>query len=157
MTKAYTANFKELTGSTSGEEPVFLLEINHAQLASPIRLANDTQDLVSNGETFFACAFDVSLPDDIARTMPTAELSLDNIGRELVAWLEGSNGGKGAQVRMMQVMRGTPDIIESDYTLDLLGVKQNMLQIVGQLGFENLFDIPGLAATYTPDLIPGIF
>lgn len=41
----YSANFKEKTGSTSGEEPVYLLEISHSQLAVPVRVVRDNQNL----------------------------------------------------------------------------------------------------------------
>jgi hypothetical protein len=155
--KAYTANFKEKTGSTSGVEPVYLLEISHPQLVAPIRVVNDTQDITSNGDLFIACAFRVKLPDDMATQMPRAELAVDNIGRELTQWLEASNGGRGAQVRMMQVMRDTPDIIEMDVTLDLFNVRQNMIEVSGELGYQQVLDQPALTATQTPENQPNIY
>jgi hypothetical protein len=155
--KNYTDHFKERTGSTSGEEPSYLLEITHAQLAQPIRVTNDNDDIVSNGDTYIACAFRIQFPDDIANTMPRVPIAVDNVGREMTQWLEGSDGGRGATVRIMQVMRDTPDVVEQEYMLDLLNVKQNMLEVSGQLGYENVLDLPALAATYTPETAPGIF
>lgn len=157
MAKTYTTNFKEKVSNTQGEEPIYLIELNHPQLAVTVRVANDTQDFVSNGETFIACAFRIQFPDDVAQVMPRVPISIDNIGRELTQWLEGSSGGKGATVRIMQVMRDAPDIIEQEYTMTLLGVRQNMMEITGELGYENLLDLPALAATYTPENTPGIF
>lgn len=157
MPSTHTTNFKERTGSTSGDAPVYLLEITHPQLAVPIRVARDTQDLVSNGETFTAMAFDVSFPDQQAGALPSAPIAIDNVGRELVQWLEASQGGRGAKVRIMQVMRDDPDTIEAEYTLDLLGVKQTSPRVVGRLGYEDTLNLPALAATYRPDNTPGIF
>jgi hypothetical protein len=157
VTKQYTPNFKELTGSTSGEEPVYALEITHPQLEGAIRVVNDTVDLISQGNTFLACEFRVKLPDDMARQLPRAEISIDNIGRELTQWLESSNGGKGAQVRVMQIMRNAPDVIEYDITLELFNTRQNMMEVSGELGFESMLDQPALSATQTPELQPGIF
>jgi hypothetical protein len=153
----YSANFKEKTGSLSGTEPVYLLEITHAQLAQPIRVVNDTQDITSNGNTFIAMAFRVSLPDNFAQQMPRARLSIDNIGRELTQWLEASNGGAGATVRIMQVMRDAPNVIEADFTLDLLNVSQNMMEVSGELGYEDTLNRPGMVATYRPENTPSIF
>lgn len=159
----YTANFKEKTGSTSGEEPVYLLEITHSQLAVPVRVVRDTQNLTRysgsppEAETYVALAFDISLPDDISGQLPRAPLKIDNIGRELTQWLDASNGGQGAQVRVMQVMRDDPDTLEYDVTLDLLDVKQNGAFVIGQLGYENTLALPALVASYRPDNTPGVF
>lgn len=157
MANPRSAHFIDRTSSTSGEEPVYLLEIAHPQLSSPVRAVNDTQDLISGGNTFAACGFRVNLPDDFAQQLPRARLSIDNIGRELVQWLEASGGGKGATVRVMQVMRDTPNVIEADYTLDLLNVTQNVIQVAGDLGYEDTLNAPGLIATYRPENTPAIF
>ncbi len=157
MPTGHTAHFKERTGATSGEEPVYLLEITHAQLAQPIRVVNDNQDLVSNGNNFIACAFRIRFPEDLAGVMPRVPWSIDNVGRELTQWLEASDGGRGAQVRIMQVMRDTPNVIEQEYTMTLINAHQGMLEVSGNLGYENVLDQPALAATYTPETCPGIF
>ncbi len=157
MPTSHSATFKKRTGASSGEEPVVLLEITHPQLVAPVRLANDTDDVVSNGETFTACAFRTQLPDDQAGAMPRVPIEIDNLGGALVAWLDDSKGGRGASVRMMQVMRATPDVIEQEFTLELLGSKQNVLLVQGELGYENVLDQPALQATYTPETAPGLF
>jgi len=157
MAKAYTDHFKEETGSTSGQEPVYLLEITHPQLATPVRLVNDTEDLIHNSNTYFACAFRVHIPEDVSKVVPQAPLVIDNIGRELTQFLEQSFGGRGAQVTIKQVMRDTPTIIEQEYILSLLNVKQTMLEVTGQLGYENYLDVPALTALYTPEAAPGLF
>jgi hypothetical protein len=157
MPKNYSAGFKEETAATSGEEPVYLLEITHPQLAVPVRVVRDTQDLVSNGNTFIALSFDIQLPDDVQSQLPRATLRLDNVGRELTQWIEGSNGGKGAKVRLMQVLRSTPNVLEYDATLDLLDVRQNVSFIYGELGYEDTLNLPALAETYRPDNTPGVF
>lgn len=154
---SYTANFVEKVSSTSGEAPVYLLEITHAQLAVPIRVVNDNSDIVSNGDTYTAFAFRINLPDDVAGRLPRAQLTLDNLGRELTSWLDASNGGKGAQVRIMQVMRDAPDVIEYEITLDLIGVSQNVAEVTGTLGYDDTLNLAGLPITYRPDVAPGIF
>lgn len=157
MPKQYTDNFRERTGSTSGEEAVYLLEITHPQLGSPVRIARDAQDVVSNGNTYIGLAFDIQLPEDLAQSLPRAPIRIDNVGRELTQWIDQSKGGKGAQVRVMQVMRDDPDTIEYDVTLDLLNVRQNGAHVIGELGYEDTLNLPALAETYRPDNIPGIF
>jgi len=153
----YSANFREKTAATSGEEPLYLMEITHPQLEIPVRVVRDTVDLVSNGETFVAFAFDIQLPDDVAGQLPRCPIRIDNVGRELTQWLDASSGGIGSQVRVMQVMRDDPDTIEFDVTLDLLNVKQSSAFVTGDLGYENTLGMPALIASYRPDNTPGIF
>ena len=157
MPTNHTVNFKKRTGASAGEEPVVLIEITHPQLAQPYRVVNDAQDLVSNGNNYTACGFEVTLPDDVAGSMPRAPIAIDNIGGELRAWLDASLGGRDASMRMMQVMRGTPNVIEQEFTLDLLNTRMGMDRIQGELGYENVLDQPALAATYTPETAPGLF
>ena len=161
MANDYSANFKEKTGSTSCEAPLVLLEITHDQLAAPIRVVNDNQDFVlqvgSPSLTFTALAFRITLPEQMTGSLPKARLAIDNVGRELVQWIDQSNGGAGARVRIMQVMRDDPAVIELDLTLDLLNVQQNALEIVGELGYDDTLGRPAILAIYRPENTPGMF
>jgi hypothetical protein len=157
MPKDYSAAYRSRVGSTAGEEPVYLLEITHPQLGAPVRIVRDTQDLVSNGHTYIAMAFDIQLPDDLSQSLPRAPIRIDNVGRELTQWIDASGGGRGAQVRLMQVMRSDPDTIEYDVMLDLIEVRQNGAHIVGELGYEDTLNVPALGETYRPDNTPGLF
>jgi len=156
---SYTANFKEKTGSTVGEEPVYLLEISHDELAAPgvIRVVNDTQDLTHDGDVFTACAFRVQFPEDIAQSMPRVPIAIDNLGKEMTAWLDASGGGKGATVRIMQVMRDTPNIVEQEYTMLLMNTNQTIMEISGELGYDNILELPALGILYSPQTAPGLF
>ena len=134
-----------------------LLEINHESLSSPVRVVNDMQDLTSNGNLFIACPFRYVLPDDFENQLPKARLAVDNIGRDLMYWIETSAGGNGSTVKMMQVMRSRPDTIEWSISMNLYNVQVTMREVSAELGFENLFAKPAVALQYRPDNTPGIF
>lgn len=160
--KPYSANFKEQTGATSGEEPLYLIRITHPQLAVPARYVRDSQNLVITHpvhgvEEYFAAWFDVMMPDDVSGKLPRAPIRFDNIGRELTQWIDQSKGGKGAQMEVMQVMREAPAVIEADIVCDLVRVHQNPAFIIGEIGYEDTLNQPALSATYRPDTAPGIF
>lgn len=108
-------------------------------------------------ETYIAMDFDIQLPDDMQGKLPRAPLSIDNVGKELTQWLDASKGGRGAQVRVMQVMRDDPDTIEYDVTMDLLNVVQNAARVTGELGYEDTLNLPALGMTYRPDNTSGLF
>lgn len=158
MARAYTKKFKATVNSTGATEaPLLLLEIAHADLAQPIRVVNDNQDLLRDGHTFTAMAFRATMPDDSEERLPRAALSIDNVGRELTQWLELSGGGQGATVRMIQVLRSVPDLIEWEVTLDINDVRIDMLEVSGSLGFDDILNLPAIPLTYRPDVAPGIF
>lgn len=153
----YSAAARRRINATSGEAPLILLEITHPDLSAPIRVVQDTENIVSNGELFVAFDFRIDLPDDMEKQTPRASLGMDNVGRELTQWLEASDGGEGAQVRVMQVMRDDPDVIEWEATLDLSNVEMDLQAVNGLLGFEDLLNRPGVLLRYDPRTAPGLF
>jgi len=158
MPHAYTAAYKSTLARTDAPEvPLHLLEISHTGLTQPVRVVNDNQDVTSAGNLFIACPFTIVLPDDFENQLPKARLSIDNVGRDLVYWIETSGGGQGASVRIMQIMRSAPDVIEFDVTLALNNVRVTMTEISGDLGFENFFARPAIALQYRPETAPGVF
>lgn len=158
MARNYSSQYKSTLAKVSAEEaPLVLLEINHESLSSPVRVVNDMQDLTSNGNLFIACPFRYVLPDDFENQLPKARLAVDNIGRDLMYWIETSAGGNGSTVKMMQVMRSRPDTIEWSISMNLYNVQVTMREVSAELGFENLFAKPAVALQYRPDNTPGIF
>lgn len=158
MSRQYSSQFKSTLAKVSAEEaPLVLLEINHASLTTPVRVVNDMQDLTSNGNLFIACPFRYVLPDDFENQLPKARLAVDNVGRDLMYWIETSAGGNGSTVKMMQVMRSRPDTIEWSITMNLYNVQVTMKEVSAELGFENLFAKPAVLLQYRPDNSPGIF
>ena len=158
MARAYSSAYKSTLAATSAPEaPLVLLEITHPGLTQPARVVNDTQDIVSNGNTFIACAFKCLMPDDFENRLPKAQISIDNVGKELMQWVESSAGGNGAMVRFMQVMRSRPNLIEWEISMSLTNVKANFNSVMGDLGYENVFTRPAISLRYDPFTSPGIF
>jgi hypothetical protein len=158
VTRGYSAGLAtEIHATSSGDPPIVLMEIAHPSLVSPVRIVNDTQSIVSNGNTYVALAFSVTLPDEQEGKLPKAQIAIDNIGRELMQWLDTSNGGAGASVRFMQVRRSVPDTIEYEITLELSSIRATSKIVSGELGFESFLDRPAVAVRYDPQSAPGLF
>lgn len=153
----YSANARRGMNATSGEALLLLVEISHPDLGAPVRVVQDNQDLVHQGNLFVAFDFRIDLPDDQDKQTATAKIDLDNIGRELTQWLEESGGGEDAQVRIVQVSRADPDVVEWEATLDLTNVLMDVPRIGGELGYEDLLNRPGVRLRYDPRTAPGLF
>lgn len=158
MARAYSSQYKSTLAQVSAPEaPFILLEINHENLASPIRVINDTQNLVSNGNTYVGYPFKFILPTDYENQLPKAKIAIDNIGRDLMNWIESSGGAAGATIRFMQIMRSRPNQIEWEITMSLYNVQVNPMEITAELGFENLFAKPAISIQYRPETSIGLF
>lgn len=144
--------------ATSAKEPFFiLLEITHAGLTVPIRIVNDVQSLISNGNEFIALPFRMTLPDDVQGQIPQAQLEIDNVGRELTQFLESTAGGQGAKCKIMQVMRSNPNLIEFSITLDLTNMTITNEVVTGQLGFVNTLGQVSTTINFTPTTAPALW
>lgn len=158
MAKAYSAEYKSTLAAVSAPEaPLILLVINHADLASPIRVVNDTQNITSNGNTYIGYPFRFILPNDYENQLPKAKLAIDNVGRDLMEWIESSGGAAGTTVTFMQIMRSRPNQIEWQITMSLYNVSVNPMEVTGELGFENLFAKPAISIQYRPETCAAIF
>lgn len=158
MARTYSlAARRQLHTTASGDPPLVLLEISHANLPQPVRVVGDSQDLTSNGNVFVGMGFRVRLPDEVQGQQPHAELAVDNIGRELMQWIEQSAGGRNARVRFMQVLRSAPNNIEWEISMYLNNLKCTNAEVSGELGFPRLLDIPAVSVRADPQTMPGIF
>ena len=137
--------------------PLLLLEIDHADLPAPVRVVNDNLDVTFETNLYQALAFRASLPDDVPQKLPRARLAVDNVGKDLVSWLELSDGGQGATCRMIQIMRSDPATIEWEITMDLSNLSMTMLEVSGELSFDDLLNKPGVSLQYRPSTAPGLF
>lgn len=156
--RTYSSEFVSTISGISPEElPLIALEIAHAALPEPVRVVNDSQDLISGGHTFIAAPFRFVLPDDQESQAPRASLAISNIGKELMQWIESSNGAKGATVRIMQIMRSRPEVIEYETTMGLSNVSADLREVSAGLTYDNLLARPSVSLAYRPDTHPGVF
>lgn len=158
MSRNYSDEFKSTLAAVSAPEaPFILLEINHPDLSEPVRVINDMQNITSNGNLYIACPFRCILPDDYDGQLPKARLSIDNVGRDLMYWIDSSNGGQGSTVKFIQIMRSRPNQIEWEITMNMYNVNVTMHEISAELGFDNLFSKPAISMQYRPDNSMGLF
>lgn len=60
-----------------------LLEITHPDLATPIRLVNNTSDITSSSNVYAASAFSLQMPSQIPDGEPTAAIEIQNVDRQV--------------------------------------------------------------------------
>lgn len=158
MPKSYSESWNKTVNSISADEfPLVLMEIDRDDLSVPIRLVNDHDDIVHNGNTFTAMPFRVGLPDEPEQGLPRASLAIDNVGKALTSWIENADWSLPTTANLIQVMRSSPDVAEWSVVMDMTDVAMTSLEVTARLGFEDLFASSGVNLKYTPHTSRGLF
>lgn len=95
-----SAAIKEAYASAPADEIIYhTLEFRHPDFATPIRVVRDVADLTATLEaaapldpstavTFVGFAFDFSMPELGRAASPEIVISIDNVGREIMGYLD---------------------------------------------------------------------
>lgn len=145
-----------LTAQETEEVFVILLTIEHDDLTDPIRVCSDNQNVVSRGETYIAFPFQLTLPIDDASRPPAAQLSIDNVTREIGVAIRTITSP--ARILFEIVRADAPDVVEVEFPNFLLrNVSYDALQVTGDLVVEDLTIEPYPGIKFTPANFPGLF
>ena len=150
-----SSRFDQASRAGTPEAGVFTaLEIKHPDVISPVRAVNDTGSHVIDGEIFVGARFSARLADDADGQAPRAELVIDNVGNVLTQWVELSDGGNGATVKLMQIVDGA---VEWSVELDVVGMRVSTQSVTARLGFDPMLHRPAVQIRHDPDHSPGLF
>ena len=157
MTRTISDATKEAIHSQeTGEAFLILLTIDHTDLAAPIRVANNSEDIVSNGDTFLAFPFLLELPKDSDSLAPEATLTIDNVDRQIIAAVRSISSAPSVKIEVIR--SGDPDTIEVSYDgMELRDVVYNAFQVSGKIVMQRFDAEPYPAGRMTPVDFPGLF
>jgi len=134
---------------------IILLQMEATGLSAPIRVANDTMDLVHQGWTYIGYPFEIELPPESADRPMVARLRIDNTERLIVG--EVRSISEPPTVHLKVVLADQPDVIELEYAgMRLRNVTWDMGQITGDLVYEDILSEP-ISEQMTPARFPGAF
>lgn len=137
---------------------VTAVEITHPDVTAPIRVVNDTKNHTIASNNFVAARFRARLADDADGQAPRAELVIDNVGEELTEWVESSDGGNGAVVKLMQVVDNRwGSVVEWSVELDVVGMRVTTQSVTARLGFDPMLHRPAVQIRHDPAHSPGLF
>ena len=147
-----TAVYKQQTG----EAPMFLLEIDHADLAVPLRFVNNTEDVTSDSNVYTAFPFEISLPSDREDQLPTVVLAIDNIDRTLVETIRNISSPPTASVSV--IMASDPDTIEAGpYEFTIKDASYTAEVVTSTLAFEDILNEAFPGDSFTPNHFVALF
>ena len=153
----YSEKWRQITQETGPcEHPLLGIEITHPLLSEPARFIADSDSVVSNGKTYLATGVEIVMPDDGEDQNVRASIRLINTDRSIGLMFEKTFGGRGAKIRLIQLLRSNPDNIERSETLDLSGVTINDKSVGLQLSLDDTVNKTGTPYTYRPRTKPGL-
>lgn len=142
---------------SANETPIVLIEISHPMISETIRLVQDNCDVVSNGETYLAMGFQIKRQSDVQGELPKVTLTVQNVGRSLVKWIDMSGGGKKAEIIAKIIRRSDPDLVEESIPMGIERVTVNTMTVVFSLVIHNNLIRRGIKSIYDKRTCPGLF
>ncbi len=140
----------------TGEVFLLLLTLDHDELAAPIRVVNNTVDIVSRGNTYIAYPFQLELPAEDADQISSVRLSIDNVDRTIVQSLRAISSPVAVTIEV--VLASSPDTVEAGpFAMSLVQAEYDALVIQGELAFEDVLTEPFPGHAYVPADYPGLF
>lgn len=139
---------------TSG--PLELLEMTAPSFGAVLRIVNDTQDWVSQGNTYIKCPFRFTLPVDQAGQTPRSQLEVDNVGRGVTDDLERVQPNELVMCRYLITDRATPNVIARRMLLPLSQVRAAGAVVTAQIGVDFFMRQQAVKLRGNPHTLPGI-
>ena len=136
---------------------LLLVLMDHPSFVGGIRVVQDTRDWVIGSETFVGLPMSIQLPQDVNKEAARAQLKLDNIGRDLLAELEGLPPGAALDVMLRIVSRAAPEVTEWEFVAGASMAEVDAQSITMTLGDSELLKRNAVALRYDPSTAPGIF
>lgn len=141
--------------ANEGDDFLLLLTIDHDDISEPIRVVHNTEDVVSNGETYVAFPFTLTLPTDRDDSPPRAQLVIDNVSREIGETIRTISTPPTVMIQVVQL--ADPDQVEMEIpSMVLRNVQFDAMTVTGDLELEDLSREPFPARYFTPAEFPGL-
>jgi hypothetical protein len=132
-----------------------LLTIQHNDLEQPIRVVNNTEQIVSRGQTYVGFPFDFELPGEDADSPSKARLRIDNVDRRIVEVVRRISSPP--LVTLEVILASAPDTVEFVFSgLTMREIDYDVTSVSGDLLFESIFAEP-VTYTMTPSRFPGLY
>jgi hypothetical protein len=147
----------EFYGQESGNPFLTLFTITDPAFPLiPIRLVNNTVDVVSRGNTFTAFPISIVLPSDDGETAREVTLEIDNTSLELIEELRSVTGILELKVEMILITQ--PDSVQiSLEELKLRNITYNKSKISAKLYMDDFLSSEMASERYVPTIFKGLF
>lgn len=140
---------------TTDEVFLPLVTISHADLAQPIRVVANNENIISRGNTYVGYPFDLELPGQADDSPGEARLRIDNVDKQIVEAIRLITGPPSVLIEV--ILASAPDTVEIAIgSMTLRDVSYDAATVEGVLRFEDV-SVEPIGAIITPERFPAIF
>lgn len=156
MRRLSTAAMRSLFTQETDLVWLLLLTISHDDLETPIRVVNNSENVMSRSNTFLAYPFQIMLPQERDDAPPSVTLTIDNVDQRIIAAIRGLSAG--IKVTLEVVCSSDFNHVEvGPFNFEVSQIRYDSLTITGDLTFEPVLDEPYPGTHFTPSGFPGLF
>lgn len=146
----------QLYAQESTDPFLILITLSHPDWDEPVRLVNNSVDIISRGNTYMAFPVDVVLPPDDGESLPEVTIEFDNVSLLLIGKFRTVTRDINADLDM--ILASLPDEVQmaiSELTIE--SITYNLTRISARLVLDNFLNTEMTSEKYTPKNFPGIF
>jgi hypothetical protein len=133
-----------------------LVEISHADLTNPIRLVNNYESIVHNGDTYDAFAFNFTPPVEVDGEIKNAEISFDNVTRQVVEAIRSITSPPDVTAKLIRA--DAPDTVEAGpWEFKLRNVTYQRQEVSGELVPDGPLRLNISTISYSNLTFPGLY
>lgn len=150
-----TTALNSMADAETEEVWLVLMTIDHEDLESALRVVNNIEEIVSNGETYVALPFEIDMPGDGAQGPTEARVKVDNVDRQIVEAIRTIQ--TPPTITLQVILASEPD--DPEMTIEHLTLRDanyDLSAVTGALRFDDLTMEP-ISEKITPDRFPGLF
>ncbi len=140
-------------------DEVFLcrLKIDHADWDDPLLFINDRVNHTDSGlDEWIGFPFVISLPDDREDEIPLAQLSIDNVDRQIVEAIRGLTT-PATMTLWIVLASDIDDVIAGPYEFSFNAAGWDSMTVSGSLEFEPILNMKWPQHTFNSITTPGLF
>lgn len=142
---------------TNPSGPLELLEISNESWAEPKRIANDSDDWVSQGQVYLGVPFGYRLPEDVQNGSPRMQLAMSNVGLDLTSDFESIQPGTRTMAKLIIIDRAQPDVHLHVYWLPITSVNCTPSEVSATASVDEVMRQPACRQVANPHTLPGVF
>ena len=153
-----TTIVEAMNAASTDEAFLVLLTLSHSTFSTQ-RVVNNTQDIVSNGETFSRFPFAMVAPPDTDEFQPRIQVTALDVVGELVTDMRSISGSRErASCTITVIAASDPDTALAEWSeFEVVGVDYNAEGLRFELVVESFLSEPYPSGTMGPADFSGIF
>lgn len=134
---------------------LMLVTLTHPSFTT-IRLVNNSENIISNGDTYSAFPMRIRLPLDDGESTREVQIEFDNVSLFLIDELRTVTSP--IEVKVDMILSNNPDEVQlSLEDLKMRNVTYNKQTVSAKLYLDSFLNIELTSEKYTPKLYPGLF